>query len=341
VSEAALLHAAERLRPAIEQSGATFFEATTAIAFLAFAEAGVEVAVVEVGLGGRLDATNVLMPRVTGVTNVAIDHTEYLGQELRGIAVEKAGIIKEGVPILVGVPQGPLARVFQARAHENGAPYHLLDDMMEIHDVHVDSGSGTSFVLDSEAWGRQRLSTRLLGAHQARNASFAAELLGLLPGELRPSWSAIERGFRYVRWPGRLHVANVRGTTWILDVAHNPEGARTLASALDAMDLPEPRVLVAGILADKDWRGMLGYLVPGAVATILTCPRSAPTSRLWDPLSAAAWCKESIGITARVIPELGAALGRASTLAPHGSIVVTGSIHTVGDAMRELDIRVE
>ena len=182
------------------------------------------------------------------------------------------------------------------------------------------------------------MGTRLLGAHQARNASFAAELLGLLPDELRPTWGAIERGFEEVSWPGRLQVANVRGTIWILDVAHNPEGARTLAASLSAMDLREPRILVVGILADKDWREMLSHLVPGAAATILTCPVSAPLSRMWDPKAAAAWCEEALGVVPRVIPDLGAALMRASTLAPHGTIVVTGSIHTVGDAMRELGI---
>lgn len=337
VTPDALVDAAERLRPAIEETGATFFEATTAMAFLLFAEAGVDFAVVEVGLGGRLDATNVLDAVAAGVTNVGLDHTEYLGDTLAEVAGEKAGIIKPGTPSIVGAVSPHIREVFQRRADEAGAPLVFLDEIVSVEATAT--GLGVTVDIDSKRWGARRLEIPLPGAHQATNAAFAAELLGLLPPDLRPSWEMIEGGFRTVRWPGRLQVERIRGTTWVFDVAHNPDGAQVLTDALDVMELPAPRVLVTGILADKDWRSMLSTLMPCADAAILTVPTSAPASRLWDPEEVARWSSESLGVTPRVIPSLESALHRASTLAPHGTIIVTGSIHTVGDAMDLLGIR--
>src|SRR3954469_5634939 len=212
-----LLACEARLRPAIERTGATFFEATTAIAFLCFADAGVEMAVVEVGLGGRLDSTNVITPDACAVTNIARDHTEYLGESLEEIAFEKAGIFKPGVPAVIAETEpGPLD-VLRRRAEEVGAPVTELDGDV-VSDV-VATLEGTSFELESPRWGSREVHTRLVGAHQARNAAVAAELLGQLPRAIRPSWDTVEAGFASVRWPGRLQVERVRGTTWVLDVA--------------------------------------------------------------------------------------------------------------------------
>jgi dihydrofolate synthase / folylpolyglutamate synthase len=198
----------------------------------------------------------------------------------------------------------------------------------------VDAGlAGTAVEISSAHWGRRRIRTPLVGAHQARNAAFAAELLALLPDDVRPSWSALEAGFAAVRWPGRMQVERVRGTTYLLDVAHNPDGARALAAALDTLDLPQPIVLVAGILADKEWREMLEPLTARASATVLTTAPSAPALRVWDPEEAARYAGEELRLAARVIPDLASALQRASTLAPHGTVVVTGSVHTVGDSL--------
>lgn len=333
----ALAAAAARLRGAIERTGASFFEATTAIAFLGFAEAGVELAVVEVGLGGRLDATNLLRPLVTTVTNVARDHEEYLGHDLSGIAREKGGIFKEGVPALIGEAEPALEAVLAECAAAAGAPLHRLDDLCTVTEAET-TLEGTTFSLSSRFWGAVPLRVPLPGLHQARNAALAAELLGLLPAEWRPSWQELARGFATTRWPGRLHAATVRGTTYLLDVAHNPAGAAALAEALDVLDLPSPRVLVTAVLADKDWRAMLSLLLPRVDAAILTTAPSAPESRSWDPEAVGDWSQEHLRVRPRVIPDLGAALDRASTLAPHGTILVTGSFHTVGDAMRLLDI---
>ena len=339
VSEERLLDAARRLEPFIEESGASFFEATTAIAFLCFAEAGVEVAVVEVGLGGRLDATNVVEPEVTVVTNVALDHTLELGGTLAEVAAEKAGIFKPGVPVITGEGDISVLRMLRERADAVGAPFAALEERMRVEAVEVGLG-GTTVRFDSAAWGVREIRVPLVGEHQARNAAVAMEALALLPGDQRPTWEAVARGFAGARWPGRFQVDQIRGTTWILDVAHNPAGVAALVRALAQVDAPRPVVLVVAILADKDWREMLAPLVAAADAVVLTTAPSAPAARRWDPVAAGEWLRGGAAIPVRVVPDLDAALSRAATLAPHGTVVVTGSVHTVGDSMERLGIPV-
>ncbi|HEX6068571.1 MAG TPA: Mur ligase family protein [Longimicrobiaceae bacterium] len=337
VAAEAVMAAARRLEPLIEETGASFFEATTAIAFLCFADAGVETVVAEVGLGGRLDATNVLTPLVTAVTNVALDHVQELGASLPSVAVEKAGIFKTWVPAITAEEDEDVLEVLAERAHGVGAPFHLLDDRATVTEVETDL-EGTRFTLDSRSWGHRRLRVSLPGAHQARNAALAAETLALLPREVRPTWEAVEHGFAAARWPGRFQVERIRGTTWILDVAHNPAGAGALASALDAVSPPRPLVAVIGILSDKAWQEMLPPLLARCDGVILTTAASAPVARRWDPEVVGRWVREQSEVTVRVIPELPAALARAATLAPHGTVLVTGSVHTVGDALAELGV---
>jgi dihydrofolate synthase / folylpolyglutamate synthase len=337
VEDALLVAATERLRPSIVATGATFFEALTAIGFLALAEAGVEVAVVEVGLGGRLDATNVLIPDAVAITNVGLDHTEHLGGTLEAIAGEKAGILKRGVPAVSGAVQPEVRARLRAGAESVGAPLAFLDERAELRDVETTT-RGTRLSFRSSRWGEGVLRTPLVGAHQAANALLALELLALLPADLRPTLGAVERGFAGARWSGRLQIERVRGTTWLLDVAHNPAGAETLAAALDDLPgLPRPLVVVAGILADKDWEGILRPLLDRVDAAILTVPASAPAARLWSPHAAAA-ALSAHPVRIRVIDDLPRALERASTLAPHGTVLVTGSVHTVGEALAFLDI---
>jgi len=337
IDRALLLACEARLRPAIERTEATFFEATTAIAFLCFAEAGVDAAVVEVGLGGRLDSTNVLEPVACAVTNVARDHTEYLGESLEEIAGEKAGIFKPGVPAVVGErAPSPLA-VLRERATAAGAPLVVLDEAASVDDVEVGL-EGTRFRLESARWGSRELRIPLVGAHQARNAALAAELLGVLPDGLRPAWDAIEAGFAAVRWPGRMQVERIRGTTWVLDVAHNAAGVAALAATLDALELPRPVVLVTAILKDKDWAEMLPPLLARVDAAVLTVAPSSPPSRQWEPAGVAEQAGAFSGVPLRIIPDFSAALRRAETMAPHGTVLVTGSVHTVGDALLELGV---
>jgi folylpolyglutamate synthase/dihydropteroate synthase len=199
---------------------------------------------------------------------------------------------------------------------------------------------GTRFRLESARWGTHEVHVPLLGAHQARNAALAAELLGLLPDDLRPAWEDVEAGFAGVRWAGRMQVERIRGLTWVFDVAHNPAGVESLASALDALDPPRPVVLVTAILGDKDWREMLPPLLARADAAVLTVAPSSPDARRWEPEQVAAALEPAAAIPVRVIPDFAAALRRAETLAPYGTVLVTGSVHTVGDALEALGIEV-
>jgi dihydrofolate synthase / folylpolyglutamate synthase len=333
----AVLAAAERLRPAIERTGATFFEATTVIAFLCLAEAAADVVVVEVGLGGRLDATNVLLPEAVAITNIELEHTEYLGTSLSSIAAEKAGIIKPGVPVITAERRAELLAILAGAAERCEAPFVTLDAVARAEPA--DGGLGRkSLWMHSRHWGEHMLEVALAGEFQERNALLAAELLALLPANLRPGWHELSEGFASVRWPGRLQVHRDRGTTFVFDVAHNPAGVAALVRALETMSFPRPLVLVTGVLADKPWETMLPPLLRLADAAILTTPSSAPSSRRWNPALATAILQPESVAPVRVIADLPAALEHAVTLAPDGTVLVTGSIHTVGDAMQHLAV---
>jgi dihydrofolate synthase / folylpolyglutamate synthase len=330
VGEAALLAAAERLWPAVRSEAPSFFEATTAVALLALAEAGVEDAVIEVGLGGRLDSTNVVSPEVTVLTNVSLDHVQLLGPTIADVAREKAGIIKAGVPVLTGETTGLAHDTFAAAARDAGAPFHVLDGVQEV----VTGLHGTSFVLRREPWGEQELRTPLAGVHQATNAALAVGALGLLAEP--PDIDAVRAGLAATRWPGRLQFERVGGAIWVFDVAHNVAGVEALVAALHALPLPRPLTAVIGVLGDKDWRGMLAPICEAADATLLTVPPTAPAERLWDPDVV---LREVTLPRARAYADFGAALEAAHARSREGgTVLVTGSFHTVGDAQASLGL---
>jgi dihydrofolate synthase / folylpolyglutamate synthase len=335
IGEDALLAAAERLWPFIRTEQPSFFEATTAIALLALAEAGVEHAVIEVGLGGRLDSTNIVTPDVVVLTNVSLDHVQLLGNTLEAVAVEKAGIIKHGIPVVTGESGTAAGRIFADAAAQRGAPLHVLE-AADVTDIGI-TAHGTRFSLRATPWGPLELVTPLPGAHQALNAALAVCALGLL-GDARPGADALTAGLAATRWPGRLQVEEVAGVTWVLDVAHNVAGAETLAVALRDLALPRPLVAVIGVLGDKDWQGMLGPLCAVSDDVILTTPPTAPADRRWDPdavLNAVA-CP-----AARTVPDFTHALEQAHhavTGGSAGTVLVTGSFHTVGDALVALGL---
>ena len=329
VEEAALLAGAERLWGAILQEQPSFFEATTAIAFECLAEADVEIAVIEVGLGGRLDATNVITPLVSVLTNVSLDHVQYLGNTIEAVAREKAGIIKPLVPVVTGEHEGAAHDVFRGRAAELRAPLHaLLPGDYRIESVDL-AGTQLRLALDGHA---QLLSSPLLGAHQAGNIALAVRALQLLPASWRPTPAAIARGVGEVRWPGRLQLEEVNGTLWLLDVAHNLAGVNTLVDALEVLPLPRPLITIVGVLGDKDWAGMLGPLNAASDQVLLTDPPTAPAERRWDP---AAVLRAVPSPKARLVPDFNTALQAAQRAAAEagGSVLVTGSFHTVGDAL--------
>jgi dihydrofolate synthase / folylpolyglutamate synthase len=330
ISEAALLALLQRLEPLAESIDATFFEITTAAAMAYFADAKVDVAVIETGLGGRLDSTNVLDPVVATVTNIGLDHTEYLGPTLQHIADEKAGIFKFGRPAVIGEPRLDLARRLADRAAERGAtPISVVRSDWRPWSVSL-AGGMTSFTAATPL-GRTRLSTPLVGEHQVRNTLAALATLHAAGPAYAIAKEDINRALSTVSLPGRFQ----RIGAWIFDVAHNAAGARALAETLAARPSPPPVTIVLGVLKDKDWQGVIETLAPVADRFIITQPISAPVERAWDPVPAAAHanaCKVPVSLEM----DFNAAIARAASLP--GTKVVCGSFHTVGDAMRILGI---
>ena len=336
-----LISAAELLKDVVVRHGLTFFEATTVLGMQVFADAGVEVAAVEVGLGGRLDATNVITPVCSVITNVAMDHAEFLGPTLASIALEKSGIIKPGVPALTAEVDPALLELFRDVARNAGAPFTSLDPMSDLHHVEV-APDHTSFTLETRSWGTLRLTTPLVGRHQALNAALAVEALEHLPEGLRPDARAVETGLAAVHWPGRDQVEVTSEGTWVFDVAHNTAGILSLVDVLDRLRLPRPLVALVGVLGDKDWRAMLPPLLRRSDLAVLTQPPSAPLERRWNPREAlqevsppvAAPLPGAAPAPPIVIEEdFGRALARARREAGSGTVVITGSVHTVGSAL--------
>jgi dihydrofolate synthase/folylpolyglutamate synthase len=295
-----------RLAPLAVERGASFFEITTAIAFADFAARGAEIAVIEVGLGGRLDATNVVTPLACGVTRIALEHTDYLGPTLEGIAAEKAGIAKSGVPILTTEADPVLLAVLRREAEARGARFARVDPAL--------------------AAGRP---LGLHGAHQVANASLAVGLAASLPTAFRPDAEAVASGLQWARVPGRFD----RRGPYLFDVAHNPDGVRALRAAIAAAPLPRPLIGVVAVLRDKAWQEMLRELASSVDALVLTRAPSAPSERAWDLVEAAAFGRE-LGVACAVEPDLVTAL--ATARGQGATVLVTGSFHTVGDAMSAL-----
>jgi len=332
VTDEDLRDLARELRPEIRRHSLTFFEAATGLAFHLFHRARVEVSVIEVGLGGRLDATNVVTPFITAITNVDLDHCDYLGSTLKEIAFEKAGIIKAGVPLITTEPDERIRSVFSKVCDSLGAPFMSIGS--DPREMFIDVGEvSTGFRVATSEWGELHLQTPLLGAHQAVNATLAVALLERMPPHLRPDRAVLMEGLARVHWPGRVQVERFDGATWVFDMAHNTAGAVALSSVLRRLELPRPVVVLTAVLGDKDWREMLPPLFERSDHAILTQAPTAPLDRRWDPHAAALDAGSGI---AEVQTDFDSALCRARELAGSGTIVVTGSAHTVGDALRLL-----
>ena len=312
ITEDAFAQWAAFLLPHIERVDASFFEATTAIAFADLAARGADIGVVEVGLGGRLDATNVVTPLVSVVTKIALEHTDYLGNTLESIAREKAGIAKRGVPFVTGESDPQIRGVLQTEAERLGAKPIVPVD--------------TNRPAPGARLG-------LVGSHQVANAWVALAALNQLPPPFGPCGDGFPKSFGGAYVPGRF---DVRGR-WIFDVAHNPDGALVLVNTLRETAPPRPLHAVVGIRKDKDWQGMLDALAPEVDRLILTVAPSLPSHHRLSWTDIAPWAarqdRERRGSTADTFFEPD--FGRALHLAEDGSgtVIVTGSFHTVGDAL--------
>ncbi len=330
VAEEAIVSFIRRWTPAVEEIGATFFEATTAMALDIFAREEVDIAVIETGLGGRLDATNVIRPLAAGVTSIGIDHVEYLGDTLEAIAFEKAGIFKPGVPALIGEPTVGIRALLSRLGRERGASVvRAVADETTISDVEV-SASGTSFTIDGPM-GPGRLTTPLAGRHQAVNATLALTMIDAVGGLMAAPLTEAAAALRSVSLPGRFH----RSGKFILDVAHNPAGVAVLVETVRTV-APEPPVFcLLSVLSDKDWKGIMDALQPAVSRFVLTTAPTSPASRAWHPEEAKAYADDR-GWPADLVPDFDRALFHAESEA--GTLLITGSFHTVGDAMSRLQV---
>jgi dihydrofolate synthase/folylpolyglutamate synthase len=328
----------------------SFFEMLTAIAFEYFAQHKVGITVLEVGMGGRLDATNVIEPSVSVITDISLDHQKFLGNTVGEIAREKAGIIRPG-GVVVTLPQQPQANdVIGSTILELGA--QGVSAVPYVPPVSPGSDEYLTRTPESAAeclascyplqvMGKQiSVETPLVGRHQLRNIALAittAEVLSHQGFPITPE--AIERGIRETRWPGRFQVMPSRGTApeYIFDVAHNPAGAWALRSTLSACYEDRALTFVFGAMRDKAIGEIAEILFPLAARVIATRadnPRSATPDEI----------REAAARTATDIEDaidVASALDRARALAgPRGIVVITGSIYIVGEAMRVLGVRV-
>jgi len=316
--------------PEAAKLGTSFFEVTTCMALWYFALQRVDVALVEVGMGGRLDATNLVQPLAAAVTQIGFDHMEYLGHTLPEIAGEKAGIFKPGAAAIIGEARAETLIVLAGQAKRAGASVILqVGRDFDVSHVAV-SATGTSFLHEFGAT-REHLHTALTGSFQANNGAVA---LAMLRGAGGVWAKAAEHANRYLAdafIAGRFH----RVAPYIFDVAHNPDGAATVAANIQRLDLEAPIVALVSVLGDKDWRGMLSALAPVVDQFVLTNAPTAPASRAWNLDDAFAW---AIGHKLDVKMERNFELALAQASVAGATVLITGSFHTVGDAMERLQV---
>jgi dihydrofolate synthase/folylpolyglutamate synthase len=313
-------------------SSSTFFEVTTALAFAHFARHGVEWAVVEVGLGGRLDTTNVLSPAVCAITSIGLDHAEMLGDTHAAIAFEKAGILKPGVAAVTGVEHDVAASVIARQAAEVGARLSHARDVAHVRTLQQGEW-GTRLEVECPPWGRFQLQMALRGSHQRENARTALAVLSELVSMNVPiPLAAVREGFVRVRWPGRLERCPDEPRLW-WDGAHNVDGMRRLCLAwTDDLGLAPPAAIVFAAGRDKDVRAMLTRLRALAPAATLFVTRTANERSLGaDELAAIA--REG-GWAAQASPDVAAAIEAALAQAGPGRALLCGSLFAVGEAMR-------
>lgn len=299
----------------------TFFEFVTVIAFIYFARHGVEVGVIEVGLGGRLDATNFVCPVVTAITTISKDHEAYLGSDISSIAREKGGIIKTRVPVTCGNLPVEAAEVITALAREHGAASYFLGS-----DFNFSLKNGGLFDYKGLNQDFSSLFVALRGRHQKANAAVALSALELASSRIPVSASAIEEGLRTVSWPGRFEIL-CDFPALVLDGAHNGEGAKALAEVLGDFRRGRQVKFLFASMEDKDWRLILDTLVGVADEFVLTRVRM---ERCADPHRLAEYLKSRL--PCQVIEDSHAALRMlARSAAPNDIVMIAGSLYLLGE----------
>jgi dihydrofolate synthase / folylpolyglutamate synthase len=339
----------------------TFFEAVTAMGFLHFARKNVDIAVIETGMGGRLDATNIVRPIVSVITNIGFDHREFLGNTLREIAEEKAGIIKQGVPVVSSFHEPEAAGAIERRAAEKGSELFLFgrdfSGTLKRADI-----SGICFDYeDSMSSPIFDIVLPLAGEHQMQNASVAIKAFELLhTGGIIPTGfnadsanhesviypACIKEGLKNTRWPGRLECINEEPAVFI-DGAHNPAAAEALANALKKSYIEKYKkiIIILGVMDDKDIKGLMKPLLPLAselICTSAACGRAATPEKIAEIAVASGYPDAGIAPTVREAVDMamtsasGYALNASAPTCRDGElpvlILVTGSFYVIGEA---------
>jgi dihydrofolate synthase/folylpolyglutamate synthase len=314
ISQEDVARLTKEIRAAIDALGMetppTFFEAVTVMALKYFAEQKCEVVIWETGLGGRLDATNIVTPLASVITNVQLDHQQWLGQTLPEIAREKAGIIKPGVPALTATDDAGALSVIAEVARRQLAPLTVVTELAGPWEI------------------------ALAGEHQKRNAALALAVVRVLQPLIAAPESARREGLKTTHWDGRLQmVPQADGRVILLDGAHNPAGAQALAAALQTRFQGRTPTLILGTMADKDYAAICRWLAPAAAKIFLS---PIASDRGADPRWLADCCRAAnAAAEVAVCPNIAQALAQA---AQEPFVVVTGSLHFVGEAMQELGL---
>ncbi len=297
----------------------TFFEFTTALAFLYFAQKEIDIAVIETGMGGRLDATNVIQPEISIITNISLDHQQYLGETKEKIAMEKAGIIKQGGIVITAENDKEVIKIIERNCIQNKAKLFFADEM-QLQDWSLD---GQNFITNG-----CRYTISLLGEHQLQNAAVTIKAASLLRERgFSISPQNIQQGLKKAYWPGRLEV--VYDKPFILvDCAHNVAGMQELAKFIHV--LPQKKILLLGIAADKQIPEMVSLIAPLVEEVIISKGSYKPA----DPMIIAEEAKKYVDKVV-IEPEPEKALREAlSRLQDEDALVVTGSIYFVGEILK-------
>jgi dihydrofolate synthase/folylpolyglutamate synthase len=317
-------------RHLIEKSGCTYFEVLTAVAFQYFADEAVDLALIEVGLGGRFDATNVIVPELSIITEIDLDHTDHLGRTLRQIAGEKAGIIKPLTSCLSGSNKKIVNSLLRAKCVENDSPLYLLNEMVQIVATRLDEYDSEFDVILPEKT-LEGLNVSLAGEHQIKNAALAVAAAELLKRQMTViSETDIRQGLRNVHWPARLQTLS-ESPKIIVDVAHNPAGFRKLLSSIKRIYKYKRLLMVIGLLRDKDFRTIAELVGRAADVIVVTTPgsdRALPAPQLADEIMRYSRSFE-------VRPEIAHAFEHAIAIARDDDLIcITGSHYVVGEFLK-------
>ncbi len=330
-----ILREIQRIKVKVEELASenvqcTFFETATAMAFRHFARRKVDFAMVEVGMGGRLDSTNVLTPEVAVITNVSREHMKHLGKSIGKIAGEKAGIVKKGVPTVWGSDDKAATKVIKERCDELGSELLSVQKLVTVK-IHQQDIYGSTFSIKTKTHDVPDVRTRLAGEHQLSNIGTAVLSVGALEKSgINFSNKGIRTGIERTHWPARLQIIRT-GPYVILDTTHNPGGARTLARYMKRHFAKKRPVGVLGVLQDKDVKGIVNELEGCFSEIVITEPsylRGMPAEELGSLFPS--------NIT--VVKDVGKAVDKALKLAGKRPVIISGSIFTASDAAAHLEL---